>query len=87
VHLARVFAHGPEKRFSVFRSDHVNPGCRRISFACTAGMIPKSGFRFSERIVSKQKSVQQQSGDWTMTGKVPVARIEGQELLTATLEG
>jgi hypothetical protein len=33
----------------------------------------------------KQKSVQQQSGDWAMTGKVPVARVEGQELLPATI--
>jgi hypothetical protein len=29
--------------------------------------------------------VQQHSGDWTMTGKVPVARVEGQELLPATI--
>jgi hypothetical protein len=33
----------------------------------------------------KQKSVQQHSGDWTMTGKVPVARVEGQQLLPATI--
>ncbi|HEX9586548.1 MAG TPA: hypothetical protein VGA15_02215 [Bradyrhizobium sp.] len=33
----------------------------------------------------KQKSVQQQSGDWAMTGKVPVARVEGLELLPATI--
>ena len=28
----------------------------------------------------RQKSVQQHSGDWAMTGKVPVARVEGQML-------
>jgi hypothetical protein len=32
------------------------------------GMIPKSG------IMPGQKFVQQHSGDWTMTGTVPVAR-------------
>jgi hypothetical protein len=45
----------------------------------------KSGIRFSESITPKQKSVQQHSGDWAMTGKAPVARVEGQELLPATL--
>lgn len=40
-------------------------------------MIPKSGIRFSEQIMPKQKSVQQHSGDWAMTGKVPVERVEG----------
>jgi hypothetical protein len=33
-------------------------------------MIPIS----QKSIMPKQKSVQQQSGDWAMTGKVPVAR-------------
>jgi hypothetical protein len=70
VHLARDFAHGPEKRFSVFRSDHAISRCRRILSACTDGMIPIS----QKSIMPKQKSVQQQSGDWAMTGKVPVAR-------------
>jgi len=41
-------------------------------------MIPKSGIRFSEKIMTKQKIVQQHSGDWAMAGKVPVARVEGQ---------
>jgi hypothetical protein len=55
-------------------------------FVCLhEGMIPKSGIRFSEQIMPKQKSVQQHSGDWAMTGKVPVARVEGQELLPATI--
>jgi hypothetical protein len=40
---------------------------------------------FGKSIMPKQKSVQQQSGDWAMTGKVPVARVEGQELLPATI--
>jgi len=32
---------------------------------------------FSKRIRARQTFVQQHSGDWTMTGKVPVARVEG----------
>jgi hypothetical protein len=35
----------------------------------------------------RRKNVQQHSGDWTMTGKVPVARIKGHELLSASIEG
>jgi hypothetical protein len=35
----------------------------------------KSGFR--KKFMPRQKSVQQHSGDWAMTGKVPVARVEG----------
>ena len=31
-----------------------------------------------ENLVPRQKFVQQHSGDWTMTGKVPVARVEGE---------
>jgi hypothetical protein len=31
-----------------------------------------------------ENSVQQHSGDWTMTGKVPVARVEGQKPLPRT---
>jgi hypothetical protein len=48
-------------------------------------MIPKSGIRFSEKIMTKQKIVQQHSGDWAMAGKVPVARVEGQAPLPATI--
>jgi len=55
-------------------------------FVCLhEGMIPKSGIRFSEKIMTKQKIVQQHSGDWAMTGKVPVARVEGQVPLPATI--
>jgi hypothetical protein len=59
-------------------------------------MVRKSVFRFFDQIMQfpgagafrlPASFAQQQSGDWTMTGKVPVARIEGQELLPATLEG
>jgi hypothetical protein len=32
----------------------------------------------------KQKVVQQHSGDWTMTDKVPVARVEGEPPLPRT---
>jgi hypothetical protein len=37
----------------------------------------RSSKRFREKFVPLQKFVQQHSGDWTMTGKVPVARVEG----------
>jgi hypothetical protein len=47
-------------------------------------MIPKSGIRFSEKIMTKQKIVQQHSGDWAMAGKVPVARVEGEPPLPRT---
>ena len=39
---------------------------------------------FFEKSVPRQKFVQQHSGDWTMTGKVPVARVEGQPPLPRT---
>jgi len=38
------------------------------------GMIPEA---FSKRDRAQTEVVQQHSGDWTMTGKVPVARVEG----------
>ena len=38
-----------------------------------------------KNLVPRQKFVQQHSGDWTMTGKVPVARVEDQELWPATI--
>jgi hypothetical protein len=49
-------------------------------------MVRKIGFRFYDLIVRFQVQafrlpalvVQQHSGDWAMTGKVPVARVEGQ---------
>jgi hypothetical protein len=42
--------------------------------------IPGAGaFRLPARLV------QQHSGDWTMTGKVLVARVESQELLSAAI--
>ena len=40
--------------------------------------------RFFEKIRARQKFVQQHSGDWTMTGKVPVARVEGEPPLPRT---
>jgi hypothetical protein len=39
---------------------------------------------FSKQFVPRQKFVQQHSGDWTMTGKVPVARVEGEMPLPRT---
>jgi hypothetical protein len=39
---------------------------------------------FRKNSVPRQKFVQQHSGDWTMTGKVPVARVEGQPPLPRT---
>ena len=39
---------------------------------------------FFEKSVPRQKFVQQHSGDWTMTGKVPVARAEGETPLSRT---
>jgi hypothetical protein len=42
------------------------------------GMIfEKRNFDFRKKVMPRQKSVQQHSGDWAMTGKVPVARVEG----------
>jgi hypothetical protein len=40
--------------------------------------------RFSKEIRARQKFVQQHSGDWTMMGKVPVARVEGETPLPRT---
>jgi hypothetical protein len=40
---------------------------------------------FRNEMMSNSKSVQQHSGDWAMTGKVPVARVEGQRPLPATI--
>ncbi len=37
-----------------------------------------------ENLVPRQKFVQQHSGDWTMTGKVPVERVEGETPLPRT---
>jgi len=62
VHLARVFAHGPEKRFFRFS-------------------IKSCDFQVQAHFRLPALFVQQQSGDWAMAGKVPVARVEGQELL------
>jgi len=39
---------------------------------------------FSKKFVPIQEFVQQHSGDWTMTGKVPVARVEGRPPLPGT---
>jgi len=39
---------------------------------------------FSKKFMPKQEVVQQHSGDWTMTGKVPVARVGGERLSPAT---
>jgi hypothetical protein len=38
------------------------------------GMILEA---FSKRDQAQTEVVQQHSGDWTITGKVPVARVEG----------
>ena len=39
---------------------------------------------FSKKSVPRQKFVQQHSGDWTMTGKVPVARAKSDMPLPRT---
>jgi hypothetical protein len=65
------------KTISVFPSGHAICQAQAHFVCLRKGMIPKSGIRFSEKIMPRQKSVQQQSGDWAMTGKVPVARVEG----------
>ena len=39
--------------------------------------------RFPGRIHARYEFVQQHSGDWAMTGKVPVARVKAQEVLAA----
>jgi hypothetical protein len=44
------------------------------------GMMAKT---FRKAFMPNQKVVQQHSGDWAKTGKVPVARIEGQRPLPA----
>jgi hypothetical protein len=38
---------------------------------------------FEKKVVPRQTFAQQHSGDWAMTGKVPVARAESQPLLPA----
>jgi hypothetical protein len=38
---------------------------------------------FPGRIHARHTFVQQHSGDWAMTGKVPVARVKAQEVLAA----
>jgi hypothetical protein len=57
-------------------------------------MVLKSHFRFFDQTMRFPGAgacrlpalfVQQHSGDWAMTGKVPVARVEGHELLPATI--
>jgi hypothetical protein len=71
--------------FSVFRSDHAisNAGAFRLP---AQGHDPeKWNPVFGKDDAQTEKSVQQQSGDWAMTGKVPVARIEGLELLPAPI--
>jgi hypothetical protein len=82
---SRAFCARSGKAFSVFPSDHAIFKVQAHFVCLHGGMIPNSGTRFSERIMPKQKSAQQHSGDWAMTGKVPVARVEGQELLPATI--
>ena len=34
---------------------------------------------FSKEFMPKQEVVQQHSGDWTMAGKVPIARVQGED--------
>jgi hypothetical protein len=51
---------------------------------CVSGMRAVDGSypgmifeAFSKRDHARTEVVQQHSGDWTMTGKVPVTRVEG----------
>jgi len=79
--VARVPARGFEKAgFPAFRQ---RSGAYRVR--ATDG--PHQGTfskRFRKNLVPRQKFVQQHSGDWTMTGKVPVARVEGETPLPRT---
>jgi hypothetical protein len=52
--------------------------------AIAARIRARPSKRFFEKIRARQKFVQQHSGDWTMTGKVPVARVEGEPPLPRT---
>jgi len=72
--VARVVASGFERRLSSFaEAKRIRDASRRRP---ASGRDPKSVL---QRIMPEQKLVQQHSGDWTMTGKVPVARAEGHQ--------
>jgi hypothetical protein len=49
----------------------------------TARIRVRPSKRFRKKVVPRQTFAQQHSGDWAMTGKVPVARAESQPLLPA----
>jgi hypothetical protein len=66
--------------FRRFDQGHAHIVCEP-SMARNRGTIFEA---FFEKSVPRQKFVQQHSGDWTMTGKVPVARVEGQMPLPRT---
>jgi hypothetical protein len=72
------------KVFFGFRFCHASTICEP-SMARIQGMILKAKIRFSKKDDVQHESVQQHSGDWAMTGKVPVARVEGQRPLPATI--
>jgi hypothetical protein len=76
--LARVFA---KSGFSAFRQEpcvyHV-----RVIDGSHQGTFFEALLR--KNLVPRQKFVQQHSGDWTMTGKVPVARVEGKDAFART---
>jgi hypothetical protein len=69
-----------ESGFRLFDQDHASIVCE----PSVARIRARSSNGFSKKSVPRQKFVQQHSGDWTMTGKVPVARVEGQPPLPRT---
>jgi hypothetical protein len=69
-----------KKRFALFHQDHAFIVCE----PSMARIRARSSKRLSKKFVLRQKFVQQHSGDWTMTGKVPVARAKGQPPLPGT---
>jgi len=68
--LLRVASEGV---IALFHRGHAYIVCEPSRLA--SGHDLRNGF--SKKFVLRQKFVQQHSGDWTMTGKVPVARVEG----------
>jgi hypothetical protein len=69
-----------ENRFRFFtRAMRISCASRRW---LASGHDLRSVFR--KKFVPGQKFVQQHSGGWTMTGKVPVARVEGRLPLPRT---
>jgi hypothetical protein len=75
-HVARVFSRGFEKRLRIFEQAMRTPGAGR------RWLVPGMILETFRGVHAKEKVVQQHSGDWTMTGKVPVARVRGSRAFT-----